>query len=43
MLWEFRIGGDIYNGTDYYLVGKGLSDLTADRGIIDYCGCPARW
>lgn len=38
MLWEFRIGGDIYNGTDYYLVGKGLSDLTADRESLTIAG-----
>lgn len=38
MLWEFRIGGDIYNGTDYYLVDKGLSDLTANRESLTIAG-----
>lgn len=38
MAWEFRIGGDIYNGTDYYLVGKGLSDLTANRESLTIFG-----
>jgi len=38
MAWEFRVGGDIYNGTDYYLVGKGLSDLTANRESLTLTG-----
>lgn len=38
MLWEFRVGGDIYNGTDYYLVDKGLSDLTANRNSLTIAG-----
>lgn len=38
MLWEFRIGGDVYNGTDYYLVGKGMSDLTANRDELVITG-----
>lgn len=38
MAWEFRVGGDIYNGTDYYLIGKGLSDLTANRESLTITG-----
>ncbi|MCR6503737.1 SusC/RagA family TonB-linked outer membrane protein [Bacteroides muris (ex Fokt et al. 2023)] len=38
MAWEFRLGGDIYNGTDYYLVNKGLSDLTLNRESLTISG-----
>ena len=38
MAWEFRVGGDIYNGTDYYLVNKGLSDLTENRESLTISG-----
>lgn len=38
MAWEFRVGGDIYNGTDYYLVSKGLSDLTENRESLTISG-----
>ena len=38
MSWEFRVGGDIYNGTDYYLVGKGMSDLTENRESLTITG-----
>ena len=38
MAWEFRLGGDIYNGTDYYLVDKGLSDLTLNRESLTISG-----
>lgn len=31
-LWDFRIGGDVYNGTEYLLTAYGLSERTANRG-----------
>jgi TonB-linked SusC/RagA family outer membrane protein len=31
-LWDFRIGGDIYNATENALVRSGLSTKTIDRG-----------
>lgn len=31
MLWDFRAGGAIYNGTEYYLTVKGLSKRTEGR------------
>lgn len=31
-LWDVRIGGDIYNATENYLVRSGLSPRTLDRG-----------
>ena len=30
-LWDLRVGGDIYNGTDQVLTGLGKSERTADR------------
>ncbi|HUC82940.1 MAG TPA: SusC/RagA family TonB-linked outer membrane protein [Flavisolibacter sp.] len=30
-LWDFKVGGDIYNGTQQYLTTIGRSTLTADR------------
>jgi len=30
-LWDLKVGGDIYNGTDYYLTQIGKSAKTADR------------
>ncbi|MEO7044174.1 MAG: SusC/RagA family TonB-linked outer membrane protein [Ferruginibacter sp.] len=30
-LWDWKMGGDIYNGTDQYLTGLGRSQRTADR------------
>lgn len=41
MAWEFRVGGDVYNGTDYYLVGKGMSDLTSNRESLTINGAVA--
>ncbi|MBO9155312.1 SusC/RagA family TonB-linked outer membrane protein [Chitinophaga sp. GCM10012297] len=32
MLWDFRVGGDIYNGTEYLLTAYGLSKRTENRG-----------
>lgn len=31
MLWDIKVGGDIYNGNDQYLVTIGKSPRTADR------------
>ncbi|UYQ95931.1 SusC/RagA family TonB-linked outer membrane protein [Chitinophaga horti] len=31
-LWDFRLGGDIYNATDYLLTVYGLSERTLNRG-----------
>ncbi len=31
-LWDLKVGGDIYNGTDQLLTGLGKSARTADRG-----------
>lgn len=30
-LWDFRLGGDVFNGTEYMLVSNGLSTLTENR------------
>jgi len=30
-LWDFRVGGDVYNGTDYLLTLYGLSERTENR------------
>ena len=30
MLWEFRLGGDVYNGTQYYMDQCGTSQFSAD-------------
>ena len=38
MAWEFRVGGDIYNATDYYMVSNGMSDLTANRDQLVLSG-----
>ena len=31
MLWDLRVGGDIFNATDMFLTGRGRSIRTADR------------
>lgn len=31
-LFDFRIGGDVYNGTEYLLTAYGLSERTVNRG-----------
>lgn len=33
-LFDIRLGGDIYNGTEYYLVTKGLSTKTINRESV---------
>lgn len=38
MLWEFRIGGYLWNGTDYALISAGTSNLTANRDEITIPG-----
>lgn len=30
MLWEFRVGGDVYNGTKYAMTQSGVSQFSAD-------------
>lgn len=30
-LWDFKVGGDIFNGTHMFLTGAGRSKITADR------------
>jgi TonB-linked SusC/RagA family outer membrane protein len=37
-LFEYRIGGDVYNGTDYYLTSRGMSARTLDRETLTITG-----
>jgi TonB-linked SusC/RagA family outer membrane protein len=37
-LFDVRLGGQIYNGTEYYLVSRGLSAQTADRKSVTFTG-----
>ncbi len=37
-LFDIRLGGDIYNGTEYYLVTKGLSTKTINRESVSFTG-----
>ena len=37
-LLDFRIGGDIYNGTEYYLTSKGMSERTLNRESVTFTG-----
>jgi TonB-linked SusC/RagA family outer membrane protein len=37
-LLDYRIGGDVYNGTDYYLTSKGMSARTQDRESLSITG-----
>ena len=30
MLWEFRVGGDVFNGTKYAMTSAGTSQFSAD-------------
>lgn len=32
-LWDFKVGGDIFNGTEHYLTTIGKSKVTADRNV----------
>lgn len=38
MLWDFRLGGMIYNGTEYELTTNGLSKRTEDRESLTING-----
>ena len=37
-LFDIRVGGDIYNGTEYYLTSLGLSPRTLDRESVTVSG-----
>lgn len=37
-MWDFRVGGDIYNATESSLVSTGLSTKTLDRGSMIFDG-----
>jgi hypothetical protein len=37
-LLDYRIGGDIYNGTDYYMTNNGISARSADRQKLSITG-----
>ncbi len=37
-LLDFRIGGDIYNGTEYYMTNAGMSKRSLDRNSISISG-----
>ena len=37
-LLDFRIGGDIYNGTDYFMTGIGMSKRSMDRESLTLSG-----
>ena len=41
MLWDFRIGGDIYNGTDYFMTSAGMSVRSANRENLTINGVVA--
>ena len=34
ILLDFRLGGDVYNGTEYYLTSRGMSKRTGDRSSV---------
>ncbi len=38
MLWEFRFGGVVYNGTNYMMTAAGTSHLTGDRESLTITG-----
>ena len=37
-LFDLRFGGDIYNGTEYYLTARGMSERTLDRQSVTFTG-----
>jgi ferric enterobactin receptor len=37
-LFDIRVGGDIYNGTDYYMTLRGMSPKTLDRQSVTVSG-----
>ena len=38
MLWEFRVGGHVYNGTQYAMTVAGTSKLTENRDYLKVSG-----
>ena len=38
MLWEFRFGGDVYNGTQYEMTAAGMSERTEGRDHLVITG-----
>ncbi|MDE6714849.1 MAG: SusC/RagA family TonB-linked outer membrane protein [Muribaculaceae bacterium] len=38
MLWEFRVGGMVYNGTQYAMTSAGISKLTEGRETLTITG-----
>lgn len=38
MMWEYSVGADVYNGTDYAMTIAGTSELSADRESITITG-----
>ena len=38
MLWDFRIGGDVYNGTLYEMVKAGTAKMTGNRSELTITG-----
>src|SRR5690606_36301926 len=37
-LFDFRIGGDIYNGTDYFMTVNGMSKRSMERDVLTVSG-----
>ena len=37
-LFDFRLGGDIYNGTDYFMTVNGMSKRTMERDVLTLSG-----
>jgi ferric enterobactin receptor len=37
-LWDIRVGGDIYNGTDYFMTTYGMSKRTENRSSLTISG-----
>ena len=38
MLWDFRVGGHVYNGTQYTMVSNGTAALTEGRNRLEITG-----
>ena len=38
MLWDFRVGGHVYNGTEYAMTLAGVSEFSANREKIEVSG-----
>ena len=41
MLWEFRVGGAVFNGTEYAMTMSGMSKLTEGRDRLEITGVQA--